>query len=517
MSKELFLNEMNKMNNQILTTNGAIAYGSSLNDLLNFYGQATAMRHMRESEIIDLFEKAYYEDKLRAIKCVFYLGDILQGQGERRTFRILIKHIAKRHTGALINNIRFIPEFNRWDTIYELFDTPLEIEAIDLLKEQLLKDLKSENPSLAAKWCKSCNASSITTKKLGIKTARLLNLGNFVNPDSFESKKRNEFIYRKTLTKLREKINVVERNMSANDWSSINYNHVPSKAMSLYKNAFERRDGYRFTDYIDGLKTGETKINSKALYPYEVIKKIMRNPYRMNDMEKNIADAQWNALPNYISNADMKGLCVVDVSGSMDGIPMEVAISTGLYVAERCSGVYHNKFITFSENPKLVSVKGDNIFEKVMNIKSSDWGYNTNLERVFNLILNAAIKNNAPQDDIPDYLIILTDMGWDDLEGRRGRYAGFGNKTFIESIRERFESAGYKMPVLVLWNIDSKVFPMTADENGWISVSGYSPSIFKALLSEELLGAEDLEAEKINPVEAMLVVLDGERYNDIII
>lgn len=516
MSKLNFLNEMTKNSNLTTTTNGAIVYSTSMNDLLDFFGTAGSMRDSSATEIIALFDKAYKEDKLRAIKCVFYLGDILQGQGERRTFKILLKHIANNYTEDLKNNIHLIPHYNRWDSIYALFDTPLESNVIDMIKHQLLLDVNSDNCSLCAKWLKSCNASSTETKKLGRKTARLLNLGNFPNPESKESKKKNEFIYRKVLSKLRAKINVVESNMSAKSWDKINYNQVPSKAMANYKEAFDRNDSERFGLYIEGLKTGETKINSKALYPYEIVKNIMRNPYHMNDMQKSIAEAQWNSLPNYITNPDMKGLCVVDVSGSMSGIPMEVAISLGLYVSERCTGVYHNKFITFSENPSIVDVKGDTIFDKVNNMRRADWGYNTNLEKVFDLILNTAIKNKAPQTDIPSYLIVITDMGWDKLEGN-SRYKGFGNNTFIESIRNRFESHGYKMPILVLWNVDSDVFPMTADENGWISISGYSPTVFKALLSEELLGAEDLEAEKINPVDAMLVILDGERYNSITI
>lgn len=516
MSKNVFLNQMTKSLNLTEVPNGAIMNKSTLNSLLDLFGRIGSLRQCSEDEITTLFDKAYKEDSLRAIKCVFYAGDILEGQGERRTFRILMKHIAINYTQALKNNLNLIPELNRWDSIYALFDTPLEEAAIGLIKHQILADLKSNKPSLCAKWLKSCNTSSKESCELGKKTARLLNLGNFSDPNSFEYKKKNEFIYRKVLSNLRERINVVEKKMSSANWSDINYNHVPSKAMANYKEAFDRNDSERFGLYIEGLKTGETKINSKALYPYEIVKNIMRNPHHMNDMQKSIAEAQWNSLPNYITNPDMKGLCVVDVSGSMSGIPMEVAVSLGLYVSERCTGVYHNKFITFSENPSIVDVKGDTIFDKVNNMRGADWGYNTNLEKVFDLILNTALKNKASQEDIPEYLIIITDMGWDSLEGN-SRYRGFGNNTFIESMRNRFESHGYKMPILVLWNVDSDVFPMTADENGWISVSGYSPTVFKALLSEELLGAEDLEAEKINPVDAMLVVLDGERYNSITI
>lgn len=515
MSKNVFLNQMTKSLNLTEVPNGAIMNKSTLNSLLDLFGRIGSLRQCSEDEITTLFDKAYKEDSLRAIKCVFYAGDILEGQGERRTFRILMKHIAINYTQALKNNLNLIPELNRWDSIYALFDTPLEEAAIGLIKHQILADLKSNKPSLCAKWLKSCNTSSKESCELGKKTARLLNLGNFSDPNSFEYKKKNEFIYRKVLSNLRERINVVEKKMSSANWSDINYNHVPSRAMNIYQNAFTRQDWERYEEYVKGLSTGKSTINSKALYPYEIVKKVLRGQVR-SDIDKGIANAQWDSLPNYITNPEMKGLCVVDVSGSMSGTPIEVAIATGLYVAEKCTGTYHNKFITFSSSPQIVDVKGDNIVEKIKNMERADWGYNTNLESVFNLILQTAVKNKAPQSDIPEYLIILTDMGWDRLEGN-SRYRGFGNNTFIESIRTRFENAGYKLPVLVLWNIDSKVQPMTADENGWISVSGYSPTVFKALLSEELLGAEDLEAEKINPVDAMLVILDGERYSSITI
>ena len=516
MSKNEFLNNMVKETGIVETTNGAIVYNSTFDSLLDFYSEAGSMRGYPEEEIIELFEEAYKEDKLRAIKCVFYLGDILGGQGERNTFRILIKHIANTYPEALKSNLKLIPKFNRWDSIYELFDTPLEESAIELIKEQLLMDLRSKNKSLCAKWLKSVNTSSKESNRLGKKTARLLNLGNFVNPDSFDSKKRNEFIYRKVLSALRKDTNVVETKMSSSNWDSIEYSAVPSKAMNIYQNAFYKHDRASFEEFANSLSNGDTKLNSKALYPYEIVRKILNGKVKTN-IEKKIIEGQWNNLPNYITNPEMKGLCVVDVSGSMHGTPLEVAVSTGLYVAERCSGVYHNKFITFSERPKIVDIKGLSIMEKVRNIANSDWGYNTNLEAVFDLVLNTAVRNNAKQDDIPDYLIIISDMNWDDLESRRYNPSSY-DKTFINTIKARFEEAGYEMPVLVLWNVDSSgSVPMSSDENGWISVSGYSPTIFKALLSEELLGADEIVREDINPIKAMLVVLDGDRYKDIII
>lgn len=498
MSKENFLNQMIKENNYAYTENGAITNKSSLNALLDFFGQAGAMRNRYAEDIINLFVLAFKEDALRSIKCVFYLGDILEGQGERSTFRILLRYIARNYPQALKENIHLIPKFNRWDSIYTLFDTPLEGDVATLLAKQLSKDLNSETPSLCAKWLKSTNTSSKETRELGRKTARLLNL--------------SEKQYRKMLVKLRAKIKVVETLMSAKKWNDINYSNVPSKAMNNYNRAFYKHDSERFESYVDDLAIDTSKINSKTLYPYEIVKKILN--YRTNSIiDKKITEAQWKALPDFIVNKNMKGICVVDVSGSMNGTPLEVAISTGLYVSEKCIGTYHNKFITFSSQPKLVTVKGDTLHERVNYVRNADWGMNTDLEAVFDLILDTAIRNNSSQTDMPDYLIIITDMEFDAIQH------GNRKKTLIETLSERYETAGYKLPILVFWNVNAngRNMPMTVDECGWISVSGYSPSIFKAILSEELLGAENIEKEKIDPVETMLVVLDSERYAEITI
>lgn len=508
MSKENFLNQMIKENNYTYTENGAITNKSSLNSLLDFFGQAGAMRNSNEEDVIKLFVPAFKEDALRSIKCVFYLGDILEGQGERHTFRTLLRYIAKNYPQALKENIHLIPKFNRWDSVYVLFDTPLEGDVVTLLAEQLSEDLKSETPSLCAKWLKSTNASSRETRELGRKTARLLNL--------------SEKQYRKMLVKLRAKIKVTETLMSAKKWDSINYSSVPSKAMNNYNHAFYKHDSERFESYVDDLIAETSKINSKTLYPYEIVKKILN--YGINStIDEKITEAQWKALPDFIVNKDMKGICVVDVSGSMRGTPMEVAISTGLYVSEKCTGTYHNKFITFSKCPKLVTVKGDTLHQRVDYVRRAEWGMNTDLEAVFDLILDTAISNNSPQTDMPDYLIIITDMEFDAIQYKRKytwRTKGCEVKeTLIKTLSKRYETAGYKLPVLVFWNVkaNGNQMPMTVDECGWISVSGYSPSIFKAILSEELLGAETIEREKINPIEAMIAVLDSERYAEITI
>lgn len=525
MSKKDFLVNINKETNYTTTSNGAITNKSSLNALLDFFGQAGSMRQCSPDAITKLFDAAYKEDALRAIKCVFYIGDILKGQGERRTFRILLTHIANNYTEDLRANIDLIPEYNRWDSIYSLFDTPLENDAISLIKKQLKNDLKSDTPSLCAKWLKSLKTSSKQSRLLAKKTARLLNLNDFKNINSKSAIASNNIAYRVTLSTLRSRLKLIEKSMSTNHWDSIDYSSVPSKAMNIYSNAFYKHDSERFEKYIEDVTLHNATINSKTLYPYEIVKKILNGKVKTN-MDKKVAEIQWNALPNFIKNEDMKGLCVVDVSASMNGTPLEVAISTGLYVSERCTGVYKNKFITFSAEPELVSVTGSNIVEKVRYMNSANWGYNTNLEAVFDLILQTAIKHKAPQSDIPDYLIIITDMGFDSLQQGSGygyiRDADkqiFHKETFIQTMKGRFEEWGYKLPILVLWNVNANggQMPMTADEFGWISISGYSPSIFTALLSEELLGAQNLQAENIDPVKAMLTVLDSERYNKIVI
>lgn len=540
MSKIDFLNNLEKNTNLTITENGALTNGSSLNPLLDLFSLAGAMRNRSEEDIIELLEKAIACDVVRSLKYVFYNGDIRGGLGERRSFRTLIRHLAKNRPELLKKNIHLIPHYNRWDAIYELVDTPLERNAFELVKEQLLQDLKSDKPSLCAKWLKSLNASSKESKMLAKKTAFALNLCEFTGEVNKKTIYKNEEKYRKVLSVLRQKINVVEREMSIGTFSNINYSNVPSKAMLNYQKAFMQKDEERYTKYLVDITLGNSKMNSKTLYPYEIVKKALAS-YRLKEYEKIVLEAQWQGLPDYIDNQDLNSLCVVDVSGSMEGTPMEVAISLGLYCAERCSGAYKDKFITFSSYPQLETVRGTNIVEKVKNMEYSDWGMNTNIEAVFELILQTALDNNSSQEDLPKNLIIISDMEMDAAfnfnsgyslrspNGYKKQFASYKD-TLFNTISKRYSSYGYTIPNLIFWNVDARrnQSPMTVDTNGWCSVSGFSPSIFKSVLNGEItveetiidkVTGEELTITKqvLDPIETMLTTLDSERYAEVCI
>lgn len=488
------LNYLKEETNYALTENGAIAHSTTNSSLLDFFAQAGAMRSRSEEDIISEFTKAFAEDKLLALRALFYFRDAREGQGERRLFRIIIKYLAHHHTEVLKKNLHLIAFYGRWDDVYELFDTPLESHVGILIKNQLNADLYAENPSLLAKWLHSENTSSSKSKRLGTKTRLMLGLS---------SKK-----YRKTLSRLREKINVVERKMSANDWCTIDYSTVPSKASLQYRNAYLRHDKSGYESFIEGLENGTQKINTKTLYPYELVSKVnyAKGWGGRNDMsptEERLVNQMWEHLPDYIGDKKENSIAVIDVSGSMYGTPIEVAISLGLYMAERNKGLFHNHFFTFSKSPKLQEVKGTTFCEKVRNIADADWGYNTDIEAVFDLLLQTAVKNNLPQDEMVSKLYIISDMEFD----RADSLFGSRQDTMFNIIREEYRQKGYRMPELVFWNVDARnsQFPVTVNDYGVQLVSGCSPTLFQQIM------------EGKNAYDLMIDILNSERYQHITI
>lgn len=506
------LNELKNRTNLTTTENGAITHETSNSYVLDLFAQGSAIRNKNarnrqevnesfdKQRIFSMFDKAYAEDKLLTLKVLFYMRDVRGGQGEREIFKLLLNHLAIKEPEVVRKNLSLIAEYGRYDDLYCLFDTSLKDDVLKLFKEQLEEDLKSEYPSLLAKWLKSENTSSITSRQLARETMKGLGL----------SPKR----YRKTLSLLRKKLKIVERDLSSKNYDEIDYSKIPSKAAMQYRQAFLRNDEERYTEYLDKLKNGDksVKVNAKTLYPYEIVNKVYESYWSTNEITKEtktLMDAMWKSLPDYINGSDLNGIAVVDTSGSMEGLPMEVAISLGIYLGERNVGPYKNHFITFSHKPKLQEIIGSDIYEKVNNLSKADWGGNTNIEAVFDLILDVAIKNNMKQDDIPNKVFIISDMEFDSC-ARSNNYKNdfwtnesFGiaeQKTLFQEITERYEKAGYKMPGLVFWNVNSRNnnIPMTMSDSGIQLVSGCSPSIFEALLQNQFLSAYDLMLKVIN-------------------
>jgi hypothetical protein len=335
------------------------------------------MRGPDKQRLLSQFSKAFNENPLTAMRILFWVRDVRQGAGERQIFRDIIQFIAELNPEVLAKNIKFIPEFGRWDDVTVLFNTKVNDDAINTI----VNGLKNRN-GLCAKWMPRKGEVFNTLRKV---------MG--LSPKSL----------RKMLVELS---NTVEQKMCANEWSTIEYPKVPSLAMARYTKAFNKHDVFGFSTYLTSLKKGETKVNAGAVYPYDVVKTM---EYGVSDL----AVEQWKALPNFMEGSTERILPVVDVSGSM-GSPvggnnnlscLNVAISLGLYISERNEGSFKDYFITFSNTPQLQKLSGD-LADRLIQLRSAEWGMTTNLQSVFNLILNQSIKNNVPQSEMPTKILI---------------------------------------------------------------------------------------------------------------
>ena len=498
-----FMSALKNESNKTLTENGATTYKSTCNSLLDLFALGGAYRSRSEDDCIFLFTKAFDENPTYALKCLFYLRDVRGGQGERRFFRVITKWLAKHETDAMKRNLQYVPEFGRWDDLYEFVGTPLEQDAFKLMKHQLALDVSCKTPSLLAKWLKSENTSSNESRHLADKTRRYLGMTHKQ--------------YRKTLSTLRERIRVVERLMSANRWEEIEFDKIPSKAGLIYKNAFARRDIIK--EKFKAFAMDEnTKVNAKALYPYEVVHQAMVFNgtfwgYRSNqgpDTEVNRAmiNKYWDNLEDFFNDCTFNGMAVVDTSGSMYGTPMEVAISLGMYCAEHNKGVFADHFYTFSNNPTFTKVEGYDFVDKVRHMSIADWGGSTNIEAVFDDMLRIAKATHCRQEEIPETLIIISDMEFNacviggPTSTSRWNYRGsVANETLFETIEKRWQAAGYEMPKLVFWNVDARQDNIPMRVSGHVSyVSGFSATLFEQIL------------KGVTAFDLMFDKLDSERY-----
>jgi hypothetical protein len=482
---------LSRETNFAFTDNGALTNASSLSKVLDFFALGSAMRTRDEDDIWNLFMKALEENSTFALRALFYSRDPRGGQGERRAFRAVLRRMANHYAMRvwLQNNLKLVAEYGRWDDLWVLLgvDETLDNIIASLVLVQLENDLNNVDGggsvSLLAKWMPSENASSKVTKK----QARLLRERMFMTPRQ----------YRKVLSTLRAYLNVVETKMCAGEWDDIDYAAVPSKAHMNYRKAFGKHDPFGYASYLGRVEKGEEKINSGVLYPYEIFNKVLTSYGEDKTLE-----AQWAALPNYLEgeNADRNVLVMADVSGSMSGAPISVSVSLALYCAERSKGIFHNKFLTFSERPELVEVSGMTLRERMRNIQTSNWGMTTDLIKAFDLVLATAVKYRVRESEMPDMILIVSDMQFN--KACRGNMA-----TNLEVIKHNYAAAGYVAPQLVFWNVDAKndTSPAKFDDRGVFLVSGCSPSILKSALN----------STAVTPIDMMIDVLTQDRYSSI--
>ena len=470
------------------TENGALALNTSGDKCLDLYSTIGALRNTDELRKCSLFADAFNEDPLLATKIVFYARDIRGGLGERATFRTIIRYMAQYHPEALRPNLDLIGVYGRYDDMYSLIGTPLEDDMWAAMKKQFEEDLENLHAdkavSLLAKWIKTADASSEKTRKLGILTAQ--KLGYPV------------YNFKRMVRSLRRKIGVIESLMSAGRWDEIEYSAVPSRAMMIYRKAFERHDEDRYKDFIDKAVTGKEKINASTLYPYDLIEKVLTYSWsRSLVTEDKAVEAQWRQLPNYIGEGT-NALVIADTSGSMSGRPLNTSIGLAIYFAERNVGAYHNMWMSFSSMPKIHLLKGETLAQKIRSIDMNDWSQNTNLEASFDLILDIAVKNHVPAEEMPKSLIIISDMEIDYCTG---------DWLFYDKMSRKFRENGYELPNIVFWNVNSRhdVFHADKTRKGVQLVSGQSASVFKQVM--ECIG--------MTPTEAMLKTINSERYEAI--
>lgn len=507
----MFMEDLKEtLNNETqLTENSAVGFKTTGKALLDLNFSITSLRNKSEDYIVDKFVDAFYEDKMLAMRWLFYCRDIREGIGERRTFRTIFKYLAENHSDIAKAVVPLVAEYGRYDDLWCLLDTDVKDEVIALIKTQLKADLinMSENKpiSLIGKWICSSNASSKETKRL----AKIIRTGIGLS----------EKEYRKILSKLRAYLDVVEVKMSTKEWDKIEYSAVPSRANLIYNSAFLRNDEERRRAYLAALERGDkdVKINAGVLFPHDIVHKYSDCngwSYRLKAKDTTLEEL-WKALPDYVNGAG-NTICVSDGSGSMYSTvggtkvsALDVANALAIYFAERSSGQFKDRYITFSARPQLVDFsRANSLREKIEIALRHSEVSNTNIEAVFDLILKTAISKNMTQDELPQNILILSDTEFDSCATCGSNTSRWSHnrptQTLFDTFAQKYAEHGYKLPRLVFWNICSRTgtIPVKQNDLGVALVSGFSPAVVKMVLSNST-----------DPFECLLEQLNTERYD----
>jgi hypothetical protein len=454
------------------TTNGMTAVKSSLNACVDLFAQIGSSRG---KDITPAFFKAVREDRNIAFRILQWARDVRGGAGERETFRKLLISLAHNNTEDVVRLIAKVPEIGRWDDLFGVIGNSDRIDGV--IAETFAQALVEKN-GLAAKWM----------PREGKKYSRF-----FMN--AFELTERQ---YRKLIVGLSK---TVEQQMCAQQWDEIEFGKIPSLAAKNYQKAFSRHTPELYQEYIDGLATGKTKINAGAIFPYDVIR-------GLNGVA-GIADAQWKALPDYMEGSTENILPIIDVSASMNTpvsanlSAMDVAISLGMYVAERSKGAFQDKFITFDSNPKMIDLSNQKtLTQRYQTTKSAPWGGSTDLEKTFRLILETARKNSVPASDMPTKILLISDMQFNSAA------RGWDKESAYIMIDNMYASAGYKRPEIIFWIVAANQpnFPVTFGAGRTCMLSGFSPAILKAVLAQT-------DVPEMTPMSMMLEAVNISRYD----
>ena len=499
-----FLDNMKAtQDNVAVTENGAIGFKSTGKDLTDFFFKVSSFRHMKDEDVIKSVSQLKDENTL---KLLFYIRDVREGLGERRLFRLAMQALIKENFDGkdefFTRTItQWIPEYGRYDDMLVFMGTRYEPIMMSFIKAQLTDDLKNCNEgkpiTLLAKWLPSINTSSQESRVQGRAISSALNL--------------TERDYRKTLSKLRAYNNIVERQMCAKEWDKIDYNKVPSKANLSYNNAFLRNDEDRRREYLSKLAAGDksVKINAVTNFPHDIVHKYVASSgwsAHVGAYDEAL-EQLWKNLPSTEGLEDT--IVVRDGSGSMCSsiggsrvTALDVSTALAIYCAERLKGSFQNKFITFSSRPSIIELKSKSLHGKLQRIYDEDDCSNTNVEAVFDLILQTAVSNHLKQEELPKQVLVISDMEFDyATTARTNQY-----ESLFETIGNKYKRAGYQLPKLVFWNVNSRTGAIPCKENdaGVLLISGFSQNVINMVNMGET-----------DPYKAIVKILEVERYKDI--
>ena len=488
------------------TENGAWGYKSTGNKLVDLNFAVASLRGKTDKEIYTRFREAFNENPVYAMRWLAYASDVREGLGERNLFRVCMIDLAKNGQHNLVKQIvPMIPEYSRWDNLWPLLNTKAKNSVLALIKKQMKSDnanyLANKSVSLMAKWLPSENASS----KESYKYANIIMSYLKMNPKQ----------YRQWLVRMRKYIDVVERKMSSQNWQAIDYEAVPSRANLIYNKAFLKHDYERRNAYLSALTKGEAKINSSVAYPHDIV---ARYNWRYSQTDPTL-EGMWKALPDMVKGcgntlvvADGSGSMGINVGGTKSVTARNVADALAIYFAERCSGQFNNNYITFSETPQLVNLGNGNLASKLKIAHQHNEVANTNIEAVFNLILQTALNNDMTQEDLPQNILIISDMEFDGCvtmgQPKKSSWDYYSNtrvnKTLFNQMAERYESHGFKLPRLIFWNVNSRTgtIPVKENDMGVALVSGFSVNICKMVMSG-----------KTDPLSVLLEAINVPRYD----
>ena len=509
---------LKKYNNKSVTENGAVGYKTTTHPLLDLNFKVSSLRSRTEEYITGEFIKAFMRDRIHAVKWLFFLRDIWEGLGERRSFRVCLKYLAVSQPQIAQAVMELVPEYGRYDDLLVYLGTPLQKEVCKFIKAQLEADVRAmqagEGISLLAKWLPSVNTSSKVSREYAAVLAKGM---------GYSSKE-----YRKLLAGLRTYGKVLETKLSAGEWENINYETVPAKANLLYENAFYRHDKERRTEYLKKVILGESKLNAAGLMPYEIVHKIIKDGtrYLFGPLKENLlAEIMWEfitengfqndwGLKDCIVVADGSGSMYTKVSGDSNVSAIEVCNSLAIYFAQQLQGVFRNKAITFSMTPQFIDLEeGKSLKDKLEIMLAHNEVANTNIKAVFDMLLDMAVSNQVPKEQLPKQVLVLSDMEFDCATApcyhwQTGEKVGSPvTQALFEQIAAEYKAAGYTMPRLIFWNLcgRSDTIPMVDNENGLCLLSGFSQNAAKVAVKKEIK----------DPYECLLQVLDAPRYQKV--